>query len=124
LSGLWPLIPLVIIPPALAHFFKPPHIPELPTKPVKPVEPVKPQQPQQPKVSNTEAQPTPTQNQNAQPNQASQPGTTSSTPASAKSTSSGKLANTGANVLGLVGVALALIAGAALILRPSRRKDS
>ena len=124
LSSLWPLIPLVIIPPALAHFFKPPHIPELPTKPAKPAEPLKPEEPKAPEAPSTEAQPTAEQTPSAQPSQASQPGTTSSTPASSKSTSSSKLANTGANVLGLIGVALALIAGAALILRPSRRKDS
>ena len=131
LSSLWPLIPLVIIPPALAHFFKTPHLPELPTKPAKPVEPVEPLKPEEPKAPEApeapsgEAQPTSEQaTPSAQPSQASQPSTTTSTPASSKSTSSGKLANTGANVLGLIGVALALIAGAALILRPSRRKDS
>ena len=127
LSKLWPLIPLVILPPALAHFFKPPHIPELPTKPGKPVEPaepVKPEDPKEPQAPGTEAQLTSKQTPSAQPSKASQSGTTSSTPASSKSTSSGKLANTGASVLGLIGVALALIAGAALILRPSRRKDS
>ncbi|MBE7364952.1 G5 domain-containing protein [Corynebacterium aurimucosum] len=128
LSSLWPLIPLVIIPPALAHFFKPPHLPELPTKPAKPVEPLKPEEPKAPEAPEApsgEAQPTSEQaTPSAQPSQASQPGTTSSASASSKSTSSGKLANTGANVLGLLGVALALIVGAALILRPSRRKDS
>ncbi|WP_339017437.1 G5 domain-containing protein [Corynebacterium hesseae] len=121
LSKLWPLIPLVIIPPALAHFFKPPHIPELPTKPA---EPLKPEDPKEPQTPGTEAQPSSEQTASAQPSQASQSGTTSSTPASSKSTSSGKLANTGASVLGLIGVALALIAGAVLILRPSRPKDS
>ena len=49
-------------------------------------------------------------------------GKSPSTTDSKKSTNSGFLANTGANVLGLLAAGLALIAGAALLLRPGRRR--
>ena len=47
-----------------------------------------------------------------------------SAPSSSSSSSSRHLANTGASVLGIIAAGLALIAGAVLILRPGRRKES
>ncbi|WP_257995459.1 G5 domain-containing protein [Corynebacterium aurimucosum] len=148
LGGLWPLlIPLVLVPPVLGHFFKPPHDPALPQKPFEPKAPApgeapqpqapgeapQPQAPgeapQQPQAPGEATQPSAVEsNNNAQPSQSDNTtrstGSTSSTKDSKKSSSSSSLANTGANILWLLAVAWALIAGAVLLLRPGRRKES
>ncbi|OFO97065.1 G5 domain-containing protein [Corynebacterium sp. HMSC034H07] len=141
LGGLWPLlIPLVLVPPVLSHFFKPPHDPALPQKPFEPLKPLEPkapgeapQQPQpeqpQPLAPGEAAQPSAVEsNNNAQPSQSDNTtrstSSTSSSKDSKKSSSSRALANTGANILWLLAAAWALIAGAVLLLRPGRRKES
>ena len=145
LGGLWPLlIPLVLVPPVLSHFFKPPHDPALPQKPFEPLKPLDPkapapgeapqpqapgEAPNQPQAPGEAAQPSAVEsNNNAQPSQSDNTTRSTSSPSSTKdskkSSSSRALANTGANILWLLAAAWALIAGAVLLLRPGRRKES
>ncbi len=125
-----------------------PKLPGLPLKPQKPEDVIKDLQPkapgeaEQPKpqapVENEQPKPqdpqAPMENERSnnveskdvQPSQSDNTnrytGKSPSTTDSKKSTNSGFLANTGANVLGLLAAGLALIAGAALLLRPGRRR--
>ena len=144
IGGLWPLlIPLVLLPPVLAHFFEQPNNPALSQKPFEPLKPLDPktpgeapqqpqapsEAPQQPQAPGEAAQQSAVEsNNNAQPSQSDNTtrssGSPSSTKDSTKSSSRSTLANTGANILWLLAAAWALIVGAVLLLRPGRRKDS
>ena len=125
-----------------------PKLPGLPLKPQKPEDVIKDLQPKapdeaeqpKPQAPGEAEQPQPqvpqapvenersnnVESKDVQPSQSDNTsrytGKSPSTTDSKKSTNSGFLANTGANVLGLLAAGLALIAGAALLLRPGRRR--
>ncbi|QRP99097.1 G5 domain-containing protein [Corynebacterium sp. FDAARGOS 1242] len=125
-----------------------PKLPGLPLKPQKPEDVIKDLQPKAPGEAEQPKPQAPVENEQPKPQDPQAPmendrsnnveskdvepsqsdntsrytGKSPSTTDSKKSTNSGFLANTGANVLGLLAAGLALIAGAALLLRPSRRR--
>ncbi|OFR67028.1 hypothetical protein HMPREF2875_07710 [Corynebacterium sp. HMSC078H07] len=125
-----------------------PKLPGLPLKPQKPEDAIKDLQPKAPGEAEQPQPQAPVENEQPKPQDPQAPvesersnsvesndvqpsqsdntsrytGKSPSTTDSKKSTNSGLLASTGANVLGLLAAGLALIAGAALLLRPGRRR--